>query len=104
MIMMIIILCIPTYFSRFNGSTLEVIGNFYAAKDGQMAIVGGTGEFVSAHGVIKYKKVQQTSVDTHREFNISAFYDPATVSTSHTLLPLSLLLLLHPSGSGLAKP
>jgi hypothetical protein len=33
------------------------MGNFYDDKnDGQMVVVDGTGEFVSAHGIIKYKK------------------------------------------------
>ncbi|XP_051220834.1 dirigent protein 8-like [Lolium perenne] len=65
--------------ARFSGSTLEVMGNFYDPKDGQMAIMGGTGELVSAHGVIKYKKVQETiGLDTYRQFNISAFYAPST--------------------------
>jgi hypothetical protein len=58
------------------------MGNLHDFKDGQMAVVGGTGEFVSAHGVIKYKKVRSiASVESYREFNISAFYAPTTVST-----------------------
>jgi hypothetical protein len=63
------------------------MGNFYDPKDGQMAIMGGTGELVSAHGVIKYKKVQETiGLDTYRQFNISAFYAPSTVSTLHAFV------------------
>jgi hypothetical protein len=57
------------------------MGNLHDFKDGQMAVVGGTGEFVSAHGVIKYKKVPSTAIgQSFREFNISAFYAPTTVS------------------------
>ncbi|OEL16101.1 hypothetical protein BAE44_0022881 [Dichanthelium oligosanthes] len=43
---------------RFNGSTLEVDG--VIVEEGEWAIVGGTGEFKMATGVI-YKKVHQSN-------------------------------------------
>jgi hypothetical protein len=70
------------------------MGNLHDVKDGQMAIVGGTGEFVSAHGVIKYKKVRSfPNVESYREFNISAFYAPPTVS-NYLLMFLALYFMI----------
>jgi hypothetical protein len=49
--------CVP--YCRFKGSTLEVDG--VPVEEGEWAIVGGTGEFKMATGVIYKKKHEQNS-------------------------------------------
>ncbi|XP_052145174.1 dirigent protein 23-like [Oryza glaberrima] len=42
--------------TRFNGSMLQVMGT--TPQDDQWAILGGTGEFVAAEGIVEHKIVQ----------------------------------------------
>lgn len=55
---------------RFTGSSFKVMGDFYAAE-GEWAIVGRTGEFEYAQGVITYKKIQSAS-GNDRELHVRA--------------------------------
>ncbi|CAO2145351.1 unnamed protein product [Urochloa humidicola] len=61
--------------SRFKGSSLKVLGDFEAKTDGEWAIVGGTGEFAYAQGVVTAKIIQNLLSTTGRiwELRISAF-------------------------------
>ncbi|KAM0846125.1 hypothetical protein ACQ4PT_055877 [Festuca glaucescens] len=43
---------------RFKGSTLKVLGNM-GAEEGEWAIIGGSGEFAYAQGVVTYKPVNR---------------------------------------------
>lgn len=43
---------------RYNGSSFEVMG--INAQEGQMTIMGGTGEFAKARGIIKYKALDNS--------------------------------------------
>lgn len=56
---------------RFNGSTLEVKGIFEETHD--WAIVGGTGEFAMASGVIKKTVYERTPEGTIIELMIRGF-------------------------------
>ncbi|CAM0958501.1 unnamed protein product [Alopecurus aequalis] len=68
------LMCYTLLFSdeRFKGSSLECIGTHVAAKDGQYAVVGGTGEFVGANGVVNVKILEFLPETTGviRELNI----------------------------------
>jgi hypothetical protein len=44
---------------RFKGSSLKVLGHFEDPAQGEWAILGGTGEFVNAQGVVSFKKVME---------------------------------------------
>uniref|UniRef100_A0ACD5X342 Uncharacterized protein n=1 Tax=Avena sativa TaxID=4498 RepID=A0ACD5X342_AVESA len=55
---------------RFTGSSFKVMGDFQA-DEGEWAIVGGTGEFAYAQGVITYKKTQLAS-GNQRELHVRA--------------------------------
>ncbi|XP_051220833.1 pterocarpan synthase 1 [Lolium perenne] len=57
---------------RFKGSTLAVMGQYLL--EGEMAIMGGTGEFAMARGVIKYKTVVNTRRESYKELDIHALY------------------------------
>ncbi|KAF3328603.1 jasmonate-induced protein [Carex littledalei] len=58
--------------ARFKGSTLQVMGP--VVEGGEWAIVGGTGEFPMARGVI-YKKFHEQKKDGNiMELDIHAFY------------------------------
>ncbi|XP_048560243.1 uncharacterized protein LOC125540699 [Triticum urartu] len=46
---------------RFAGSSLKVLGHFEEPVEGEWAILGGTGEFAYAQGVVTFKKVQDGS-------------------------------------------
>ncbi|KAI4996441.1 hypothetical protein ZWY2020_051361 [Hordeum vulgare] len=57
---------------RFKGSTLNVLGNI-EGQEGQWAIVGGTGEFAYAQGVVSYKPITSTTQGkVTRELHIRA--------------------------------
>jgi hypothetical protein len=56
------------------GSTLKILGSFGPAADGEWAVVGGTGEFTLAQGVISHKKVLETSDRNTRELKFRVFY------------------------------
>uniref|UniRef100_A0ACD5WLU4 Uncharacterized protein n=1 Tax=Avena sativa TaxID=4498 RepID=A0ACD5WLU4_AVESA len=58
---------------RFKGSTLEVMGATIGGK-GEWAIVGGTGEFRMARGVIDRTYFDRTSDGEIMELTIEAFY------------------------------
>ncbi|KAJ4813672.1 Dirigent protein [Rhynchospora pubera] len=60
--------------ARFKGSTLQVMGT--VVEEGDWAIVGGTGEFTLAQGVIYKKKVDITNEGDVMEIIIQAFYTP----------------------------
>lgn len=66
--------------SRFAGSSLKVLGDFSVGsdtigKDGEWAIVGGSGEFAYAHGAVAAKIIQHYTPNTGRtwELRIRAF-------------------------------
>lgn len=44
--------------------------------DGEWAIVGGTGEFTLAQGVISFKKVEDSKDMNIRELKLRVFYTP----------------------------
>ncbi|VAH40566.1 uncharacterized protein LOC119361873 [Triticum dicoccoides] len=44
---------------RFTGSSLKVLGNLAEPYEGEWAILGGTGEFAYAQGVVTFKKIQE---------------------------------------------
>ncbi|CAM0884919.1 unnamed protein product [Alopecurus aequalis] len=67
-------------YTRFKGSTLAVMGQYLL--EGEMAIMGGTGEFAMARGVIKYKTVVNTRHESYKELDIHALYVPRTGHTS----------------------
>jgi hypothetical protein len=52
-------MCILAYWFRFKGSSLKVLGHFEDPAHGEWAILGGTGEFVNAQGVVSFKKVME---------------------------------------------
>ncbi|KAM0876561.1 hypothetical protein ACQ4PT_036087 [Festuca glaucescens] len=52
---------------RFKGSTLKVLGNM-GAEEGEWAIIGGTGEFAYAQGVVTYKP--SGTAEVNRELHI----------------------------------
>ncbi|KAJ4813671.1 Dirigent protein [Rhynchospora pubera] len=60
--------------ARFKGSTLQVMGT--VVEGGDWAIVGGTGEFTLAEGVIYKNKVETLSDGDVMEVTIQAFYTP----------------------------
>uniref|UniRef100_A0ACD5U8H1 Uncharacterized protein n=1 Tax=Avena sativa TaxID=4498 RepID=A0ACD5U8H1_AVESA len=65
---------------RFAGSTLQVMGRFTEDKVGQWSIVGGTGEFHMARGIINYKMDPASNKDDAiRELNIRIFYEENAV-------------------------
>ncbi|KAM3206035.1 hypothetical protein ACQJBY_061612 [Aegilops geniculata] len=67
-------MCYTLLFSdeRFKGSSLECIGSHVSNTDGQYAVVGGTGEFAGANGVVNVKIVEYLPDTTGviRELNI----------------------------------
>uniref|UniRef100_A0ACD5TQU6 Uncharacterized protein n=1 Tax=Avena sativa TaxID=4498 RepID=A0ACD5TQU6_AVESA len=66
--------------SRYNMSTLLVMGMFGPEPTGEWAIVGGTGKLAMARGIINYKASQMvTTVENYRQIDIQAFYIPNTV-------------------------
>lgn len=69
-------MCYTLLFSdeRFKGSSLECIGSHVDKKDGQYAVVGGTGEFAGANGVVNVKIIEHLPATTGviRELNIRA--------------------------------
>ena len=51
------------------------------AQEGEMAIIGGTGEFAMARGIIKYKVLDNSPPgQSIKELNIHAFYVKPAVS------------------------
>jgi hypothetical protein len=48
--------CIHSWF-RFKDSSLKVLGHFEEPIHGEWAILGGTGEFAHAQGVVSFKKI-----------------------------------------------
>ncbi|KAF8722789.1 hypothetical protein HU200_021914 [Digitaria exilis] len=76
--------------SSFAGSTLEVLGLILPKpNNGQWSIMGGTGTFANAHGIIKYRDVPSTVssiTDIVRELDIHIFY---TLETSAEVRPFT---------------
>jgi hypothetical protein len=58
--------------NRFKGSSLQVMGP--VVEEGEWAIVGGTGEFCLAQGIIYKKFLEQQSNGNIIELDIHAFY------------------------------
>lgn len=58
---------------RFKGSSLKVLGDLIAEKDCQWAIIGGTGEFAYAQGVVNAKTFQSFGTGRIWELRIRAF-------------------------------
>uniref|UniRef100_A0ACD5WG20 Uncharacterized protein n=1 Tax=Avena sativa TaxID=4498 RepID=A0ACD5WG20_AVESA len=69
---------------RFKGSSFKVLGDFQT-EEGEFAIVGGTGEFAFAQGVVTFKKIEELKKGNIRELNIHAlcltFPKPSVVVT-----------------------
>ncbi|KAF6987081.1 hypothetical protein CFC21_004759 [Triticum aestivum] len=60
--------------ARRRGSSFEVMG-MNRAQEGEMAIIGGTGEFAMARGTIKYRALANPPPgQSIKELNIHAFY------------------------------
>ena len=69
--------------ARFSGSTLVTMG--MSPQDGQWAIVGGTGEFANAHGIIKFRALPNSPKHQNfKELDIHAFYNPEAVNATGT--------------------
>ncbi|XBJ06658.1 hypothetical protein VPH35_012291 [Triticum aestivum] len=67
----------------YNGSSFEAMGINFQTGQGQMAIMGGTGEFAVARGVIKYNTpANPPTFQTIKELNIHAFYAKPSDTTS----------------------
>jgi hypothetical protein len=49
-------MCVYSWF-RFKDSSLKVLGHFEEPIHGEWAILGGTGEFAHAQGVVSFKKI-----------------------------------------------
>lgn len=58
--------------NRLKGSSLQVMGP--VVEEGEWAIVGGTGEFCLAQGIIYKKFLEQQSNGNIIELDIHAFY------------------------------
>uniref|UniRef100_A0A0E0MM36 Dirigent protein n=1 Tax=Oryza punctata TaxID=4537 RepID=A0A0E0MM36_ORYPU len=63
-------------------SGLGVMGIIEGSEDkvGQWSIMGGTGEFTNARGIIKYMAIKKEDVECIRELDIRVFYTPNTPS------------------------
>lgn len=61
---------------RFKGSTLKLLGSYGPGHDDEWAIVGGTGEFTLAQGVISLRTVQDGNGMVIRELKFRLFYTP----------------------------
>ncbi|GJN04843.1 hypothetical protein PR202_ga22418 [Eleusine coracana subsp. coracana] len=57
--------------ASFAGSTLNVMGIF--PDNGEWSIIGGTGAFSMAQGIIKHNIIQDSDVQRIYELNIHAF-------------------------------
>nr|CDM85883.1 unnamed protein product [Triticum aestivum] len=57
---------------RFEASTLKVLGALTSEKDGEWAIIGGTGEFAFSQGVVKYSKISDANGYCIRELHLRA--------------------------------
>ncbi|KAF7046866.1 hypothetical protein CFC21_055861 [Triticum aestivum] len=58
---------------RFTGSSFKVMGDFQGtAHNGEWAIVGGTGEFAYAQGVIAFNKTHQSERNARMELHVRA--------------------------------
>ena len=65
------------------------------AQEGEMAIIGGTGEFAMARGIIKYNALANPpTFQTIKELNIHAFYVKPAVSTYIQLLKLYIFFFV----------
>uniref|UniRef100_M8BDW8 Dirigent protein n=1 Tax=Aegilops tauschii TaxID=37682 RepID=M8BDW8_AEGTA len=68
---------------RYNGSSFEAMGINFQTGQGQMAIMGGTGEFAMARGIIKYNALANPpTFQTIKELNIHALYVKPSDTTS----------------------
>ncbi|KAF7090985.1 hypothetical protein CFC21_093655 [Triticum aestivum] len=72
---------------RFGGSTLAVMGQYLS--EGEMAIMGGTGEFAMARGVIKFRTVKNTAHESYKQLDIHTFYVPTRGNT--TITPITVI-------------
>ncbi|VAH00302.1 unnamed protein product [Triticum turgidum subsp. durum] len=73
---------LPNYV-RYNGSSFEAMGINFQTGQGQMAIMGGTGQFAMARGIIKYNALANPpTFQTIKELNIHAFYVKPADTTS----------------------
>ncbi|XP_052140828.1 dirigent protein 2-like [Oryza glaberrima] len=60
--------------TRFSGSSLQVMGTI--PQDGEWSIIGGTGEFVAAQGIVEHNVIQEAGGARTYELKIHAFYTP----------------------------
>ncbi|GJN27824.1 hypothetical protein PR202_gb15877 [Eleusine coracana subsp. coracana] len=70
--------------TRFSGSTLKVMGS--VPQNGEMSIIGGTGQFVMAQGVVEHTIFNQDGHSRIYELNVHAFYTPMASSMVSDLL------------------
>uniref|UniRef100_A0ACD5UX37 Uncharacterized protein n=1 Tax=Avena sativa TaxID=4498 RepID=A0ACD5UX37_AVESA len=66
--------------TRFGGSTIETSG--MRINDGEWAITGGTGQFATARGTIKFKEVKAVPQQSYKQLDIHAYYIPSDVNTT----------------------
>jgi Dirigent-like protein len=70
---MYICMCDYIFDCSFKGSTLEVRGAWDPAASFEWAILGGTGQFTLAQGII-YGKLVRADTTNVMELNIRVFY------------------------------
>ncbi|CAL5011125.1 unnamed protein product [Urochloa decumbens] len=72
---------------RFAGSTLQVMGIIdgaeLTANGGEWSIIGGTGKFVKASGIVTVKAIKTEFVEWVRELNIKVSYAPENSSSGY---------------------
>lgn len=70
--------------TRFAGSTLQVMGIIDGAElspnGGEWSIIGGTGKFGKASGIVTVKAIKTEFVEWIRELHIKVSYVPQTSS------------------------
>ncbi|KAF8779567.1 hypothetical protein HU200_002489 [Digitaria exilis] len=89
---------------RFKGSNLKVLGDFAmdkngAAADGEWAIVGGTGEFAYANGIVTAKIIENMHPTNGRiwELHREGTLGWGSITNSLLIFSLRLPITLAPS-------
>jgi hypothetical protein len=77
---------------RFKGSTLEILGAT-VEEEGEWAIVGGTGDFAMARGIVQRKMVEKRADGETVELTIDVFCRMKV--SNHAQLQYSTLDLEH---------